>query len=81
LCCVWCTQLHKGLPLLGAAAGGDDEVAGLLQGQAGHDVGAINATPLDLGLLRDGIEDSYATQKLQVRQCCDLRHPSCNVLC
>jgi hypothetical protein len=58
-------QLHGGLPLLGAAAG-DEEVAGLLQGQAGHDVGAINATPLDLGLLRDGTEDSYATQKLQV---------------
>jgi hypothetical protein len=67
-------QLHEGLPLLGAAAGGDDEVAGLLQGQAGHDVGAINATPLDLGLLRDGIEDSYATQKLQVRQ---LRRNTC----
>lgn len=59
-------QLHEGLPLLDAAAGGDDEGAGLLQGQAGQDISAINATPLDLGLLRDGIEDSYATQKLQV---------------
>jgi hypothetical protein len=30
--------------------------------------GAINATPLDLGLLRGGIEDSYVTQKLQVHR-------------
>ncbi|KAF6259711.1 WD40-repeat-containing domain protein [Scenedesmus sp. NREL 46B-D3] len=58
-------ELHEGQPLLGAAAAGDDEGAGLLQGQAGHEVGSINATPLDLGLLRDGEEDSYATQKLQ----------------
>ncbi|WIA36958.1 hypothetical protein OEZ86_008196 [Tetradesmus obliquus] len=61
--CNFC--LHEGLPLLDAAAAGDDEGAGLLQGQAGHDVGAINTTPLDLGLLRDGTEDAYATQKLQ----------------
>eukprot|EP00879_Flechtneria_rotunda_P021915 GHRR01023110.1.p1 GENE.GHRR01023110.1~~GHRR01023110.1.p1 ORF type:complete len:513 (+),score=201.87 GHRR01023110.1:225-1763(+) len=61
-------ELHEGLPLLdGSAAGGagDEAGTGLLQGRAGADAGAINATILDLGLLRDGIEDAYAQQKMQ----------------
>lgn len=57
-------QLHEGLLYLDTAVA-DEEGAGLLQGQAGHEAGAINSTPLDVGLLRDGIEDQFADKKLQ----------------
>lgn len=63
--CVCCLlQLHEGVPYLDTSVA-DEEGAGLLQGRAGYESGAINATPLDLGLLRDSIEDQHADRRLQ----------------
>eukprot|EP00878_Enallax_costatus_P005372 GHUV01005641.1.p1 GENE.GHUV01005641.1~~GHUV01005641.1.p1 ORF type:complete len:497 (+),score=116.83 GHUV01005641.1:382-1872(+) len=57
-------ELHEGRPYLDTSAA-DEEGAGLLQGRAGHEAGSINSTPLDLGLLRDGVEDQFADKKFQ----------------
>ena len=41
-------------------------LASVVSSDVGEAAGAINSTPLNVNLLKDGSEDTYATQRVQV---------------